>query len=66
VGANWTDCCNGGSVSELMDNGTTLVVCSRTEPIAVGATNITGGTTPCNSNAGGECTTTTTTTTTIS
>lgn len=55
-GANWTDCCTGTPASELMDSGTQIVVCSRTEPTGTGLT-VTGGTIECQ----GGCTTTTTT-----
>lgn len=55
--AQWTDCCTGFVSYEFMDSGTSINVCSRTEPSGIGLI-ITGGTVECQD----QCTTTTTTT----
>lgn len=54
----WTDCCSGFVSYEFIDSGTSINVCSRTEPSGIGLI-ITGGTVECQN----QCTTSTTTTT---
>lgn len=47
IGASWYNCYTGSPVSELMDSGTSILVCTNTEPSAPGGT-VTGGTVVCN------------------
>lgn len=53
----WTDCCTGFNQYEFMDSGSSINVCSRTEPSGVGLI-VSGGSVQCQN----QCTSTTTTT----
>lgn len=55
--AQWTDCCTGFNQFEFIDSGSSINVCSRTEPSGAGLI-VTGGVVECQD----QCTTTTTTT----
>lgn len=61
--ASWTDCCTGIPASEALDNGSSINVCSRTEPSGAGLI-ITGGTVECQAGCIPTTTSTSTSTTT--